>query len=65
VIYSPFVHDGFGPDPEGNGYGGAVSSTAAGGSTGVGGTNGVSRQITVNANNPATRTFNLGVQLKF
>jgi TonB-dependent starch-binding outer membrane protein SusC len=65
VIYSPFVHDGFGPDPEGNGYGGAVASTAAGGSTGVGGTNGVSRQITVNANNPATRSFNLGVQLKF
>ena len=65
VIYSPFVKAGFGPDPEGNGYGGAVSSTAAGGSTGVGGANGVSRQITVNANNPATRTFNLGVQLKF
>jgi TonB-dependent starch-binding outer membrane protein SusC len=65
VIYSPFVKDGFGPDPEGNGYGGQVASTAAGGSTGVGGSNGQSRQITVNANNPATRTFNLGVQLKF
>ena len=65
VIYSPFVRAGFGPDPEGNGYGGAVASTAAGGSTGVGGANGVSRQITVNANNPATRSFNLGVQLKF
>jgi TonB-linked SusC/RagA family outer membrane protein len=65
VIYSPFVKDGFGPDPEGNGYGGAVSSTAAGGSTGVGGVNGQSRQISVNANNPSTRAFNLGVSLKF
>ncbi len=65
IIYSPFVKDGFGPDPEGNGYGGAVSSTAAGGSTGVGGTNGHSRQITVNANNPSTREFNLGLSLKF
>ena len=65
IIYSPFVKDGFGPDPEGNGYGGAVASTAAGGSTGVGGTNGSSRQITVNANNPSTREFNLGLSLKF
>jgi TonB-linked SusC/RagA family outer membrane protein len=65
VIYSPFVHAGFGPDPEGNGYGGQVASTAAGGSNGVGGSAGQTRQITVNANNPATRTFNLGVQLKF
>jgi TonB-linked SusC/RagA family outer membrane protein len=65
IIYSPFVKAGFGPDPEGNGYGGAVSSTAAGGSTGVGGTNGQSRQITVNANNPSTRQFNVGLNLKF
>ena len=65
IIYSPFVKDGFGPDPEGNGYGGAVASTAAGGSTGVGGTNGSSRQITVNANNPSTREFNIGLSLKF
>jgi TonB-linked SusC/RagA family outer membrane protein len=65
IIYSPFVKDGFGPDPEGNGYGGAVASTAAGGSTGVGGTNGQSRQITVNANNPSTREFNIGLSLKF
>lgn len=65
IIYSPFVKAGFGPDPEGNGYGGAVSSTAAGSSTGVGGTNGVSRQITVNANNPSTREFNIGLSLKF
>ncbi|HLG41535.1 MAG TPA: TonB-dependent receptor, partial [Chitinophagaceae bacterium] len=31
VIYSPFVRDGFGPDPEGNGYGGSVASGLAGG----------------------------------
>jgi hypothetical protein len=65
VIYSPFVKAGYGPDPEGNGYGGAVSSTAAGGSVGPGGTNGQWRQISVNANNPSTREFNLGVSLKF
>jgi TonB-linked SusC/RagA family outer membrane protein len=65
IIYSPFVKAGFGPDPEGNGYGGAVSSTAAGGSIGPGGANGQSRQISVNANNPSTREFNLGLSLKF
>lgn len=72
IIYSPFVKDGLGPDPEGNGYGGAVSSPTAGGSIGVGGTtnttgaaNGSYRQITVNANNPSTRQFNFGINLKF
>jgi TonB-linked SusC/RagA family outer membrane protein len=65
ILYSPFVKAGFGPDPEGNGYGGAVSSTAAGGSVGAGGTNGQSRQISVNANNPSTRQFNVGLSLKF
>ena len=65
VIYSPFVKAGYGPDPEGNGYGGAVASTAAGGSVGPGGTNGQWRQISVNANNPSTREFNVGLSLKF
>ena len=65
ILYSPFVKAGYGPDPEGNGYGGAVASTAAGGSVGAGGVNGNSRQISVNANIPATRTFNLGLNLKF
>jgi TonB-linked SusC/RagA family outer membrane protein len=73
IIYSPFVKDGLGPDPEGNGYGGAVSSPTAGGSVGVGGTNtaagpttnGSFRQVSVNANNPATRQFNFGINLKF
>ena len=65
VIYSPFVKAGYGPDPEGNGYGGAVASTAAGNSVGPGGSAGQWRQISVNANNPSTREFNLGVSLKF
>jgi len=73
IFYSPFVTDGFGPDPEGNGYGGSVSSPTAGGSVGVGGTgpnsggntNGSFRQVSVNANNPSTRQFNFGIDLKF
>jgi hypothetical protein len=58
IIYSPFVQDGFGPDPEGNGYGGAVA--AAGSDVGV-----PTRQISVNLNNPSVRQFTLGVNLKF
>jgi hypothetical protein len=71
IFYSPFVKDGLGPDPEGNGYGGAISSPTAGGSVGVGGTgpnantNGSFRQVSVNANNPSTRQFNFGIDLKF
>ena len=48
IIYSPFVRDDFGPDPEGNGYGGAVA--AAGSDVGV-----PTRQISVNLNNPSVR----------
>jgi TonB-linked SusC/RagA family outer membrane protein len=65
IIYSPFVRDGFGPDPEGNGYGNEISSPTAGGSVGGGGSNGQGRVITVNANNPSIRQFNIGVNLKF
>jgi hypothetical protein len=65
ILYSPFVRDGFGPDPEGNGYGGQVSSPTAGGSVGAGGSSGQGRQITVNANNPSIRQFNFGINLKF
>jgi hypothetical protein len=65
IIYSPFVKSGLGTDPEGNGYGGAVTSPTAGGSIGAGGVSGNSRQISVNANNPSTRQFNLGINLKF
>ncbi len=65
IIYSPFVKDGLGPDPEGNGYGGAVSSREAGVSVGPGGSGGQGRVISVNANNPSTRQFNFGINLKF
>ncbi|MDP3642340.1 MAG: TonB-dependent receptor [Bacteroidota bacterium] len=60
VLYSPFVKEGYGPDPEGNGYGGTVTSPLAGGSTSIPG-----RAITVNANTPSTRQVNFGLNLKF
>jgi TonB-dependent starch-binding outer membrane protein SusC len=63
IIYSPFVRDGFGPDPEGNGYGGGVSSAEAGYATETSAA--PKRQISVNANNPAVRQFILGLNLKF
>lgn len=59
IIYSPFVRDGFGPDPEGNGYGGAVNPTGSG----VAST--PNRQVSVNLNNPPVRQFTFGVNLKF
>lgn len=60
VLYSPFVKEGYGPDPEGNGYGGTVASPLAGSSTSIPG-----RAITVNANTPSTRQINFGLNLKF
>jgi TonB-linked SusC/RagA family outer membrane protein len=60
VLYSPFVKEGYGPDPEGNGYGGTVTSPLAGSSTSIPG-----RAITVNANTPSTRQINFGLNLKF
>ncbi len=60
IIWSPFVQKGYGPDPEGNGYGGSVTTANAGGSTPS-----PSRQVSVNANNPSTRQFNVGLNLKF
>ncbi len=59
IIYSPLVKDGLGLDPEGNGYGGAVASTVTGVATAPG------RAITVNLNDPPTRQFNIGLNLKF
>jgi len=58
ILYSPFVKQGYGPDPEGNGYGGVSTST-------VGGTPVPGRAITVNLNTPPTRQFNIGVNLQF
>ncbi|MBC7948453.1 MAG: TonB-dependent receptor [Chitinophagaceae bacterium] len=65
ILYSPFVRDGFGPDPEGNGYGGGIQSQQGGNSVGAGGSGGVGRIISVNANNPSTRQFLIGLNLKF
>ena len=57
IIYSPLVKSGLAVDPEGNGYGGAVTSSAGG--------NVPNRAITVNLNAPPVRPFNLGVNVKF
>jgi len=59
VIWAPFVQQGYGPDPEGNGYGGGITSQGSG----QAGT--ATRQVTVNANNPAVRQFMVGLNLKF
>jgi TonB-linked SusC/RagA family outer membrane protein len=59
ILYSPLVKDGLALDPEGNGYGGAVNSSA----TGI--VSAPQRAITVNLNAPPTRQFNIGVNLKF
>jgi hypothetical protein len=59
IIYSPFVSNGYGIDPEGNGYGGSVNPT---GTSDVGTP---TRQISVNLNNPSLRQFIFGLNLKF
>jgi TonB-linked SusC/RagA family outer membrane protein len=59
IIYSPFVRDGFGPDPEGNGYGGSVNPTGASDAPAPG------RQVSVSLNNPSIRQYTIGVNLKF
>jgi hypothetical protein len=65
ILYSPIVKDNLAVDPEGNGYGGQVSTALAGGSVGGGGSGGQGRVITVNANNPSTKQFIVGINLKF
>jgi hypothetical protein len=60
MLYAPFKKDNLGPDPEGNGYGGAVGTPAISGSVPQQG-----RQISVNANNPSTRQILFGLNLKF
>ncbi len=64
IIYSPLVRSGLGIDPEGNGYGGIVASTANSTVPTAGGNAG-SRVITTNINNPSTRNFQVGVNVKF
>lgn len=58
ILYSPLVRDNLAVDPEGNGYGGAVA--AAGSDAGV-----PTRQVSVNANNPSTRQYTFGVNVRF
>ena len=58
MIYAPFVKNGYGLDPEGNGYGGVSNST-------LGGTPVPGRAITVNLNAPPTRQFQFGLNLNF
>lgn len=58
ILWAPLVRDGLGIDPEGNGNGNAVGSTA-------GGTPVVGRAITVGMGVPPTRQYMFGVNLKF
>jgi TonB-linked SusC/RagA family outer membrane protein len=58
MIYAPFVKNGYGLDPEGNGYGGVSTST-------LGGTPVPGRAITVNLNAPPTRQFQFGLNVNF
>lgn len=58
IVWAPLVRDGLGIDPEGNGNGNAVGSTA-------GGTPVVGRAVTVNMGVPPSRQFIFGANLKF
>jgi len=60
IIYSPFVKDGFGPDPEGNAY-----NTSSLGPTGASDLGVPTRQVSVDLNNPSTRQVTFGINLKF
>lgn len=59
IIYSPLVEDGLALDPEGNGYGGTISSFASGDAPVQG------RTITVGLGTPPTRQFIVGLNLRF
>lgn len=58
ILWAPLIRDNLGIDPEGNGTGNSVGSSA-------GGTPVQGRAITVNAGVPPTRQFIFGVSLKF
>lgn len=58
ILWSPLVRDDLGIDPEGNGNGNVVGSTA-------GGTPVTNRAVTVSLGVPPSRQFILGVNLKF
>lgn len=59
ILWAPFVRDGYGIDPEGNGNGNAVGAQG-GGAAAVAG-----RAITVGMGVPPTRQIIVGVNLKF
>jgi TonB-linked SusC/RagA family outer membrane protein len=60
IVYSPFVRDGYGIDPEGTGTGTTLGPTGGGNATPTNG-----RAIIVGLNTPPTREFILGLNLKF
>lgn len=62
ILWSPLVRSGLTIDPEGNGYGSVATSQ---GQNRDQNPNVTTRSITVNLNNPPTRTFQLGVNVKF
>lgn len=59
ILWAPLVRDGLGIDPEGNGTGNAVGSSAGGGSPVQ------TRAITVGMGVPPSRLFIFGVNLNF
>ncbi|WP_345954905.1 TonB-dependent receptor [Mucilaginibacter sp. PAMB04168] len=61
IIYSPLVKSGLAMDPEGNGYGGAVTGYSSPSNQ----VSAPTRQVSVNINNPSTRQFILGVNARF
>jgi TonB-dependent starch-binding outer membrane protein SusC len=65
ILYSPFVRDGFGIDPEGTG----INNNNAGGTVALaptgGGASSSQRAIIVSLNTPPTREVIVGVNLKF
>lgn len=60
VVYSPFVDAGFGPDPEGNAYNSNPVTPSGASDAGA-----PTRQISVDLNNPSTRQFTIGLNIKF
>ncbi len=62
ILYSPLVKAKLALDPEGNGY---ADNQATLNPTGAGDAGTPARQIIVNINNPPTRQFTFGVNLKF
>jgi hypothetical protein len=60
ILYAPFVKKGYGPDPEGNGYGGGINSSVSSAAPTI-----PLRAVTVNLNVPTIRQFQFGLNVKF